>query len=298
MQKIIVIFIIMLSLMPVHAYKLGNTLDSKEYPETIMLEEDKDNAKVISGTITKTIDINLSNCIQIALGNNPEIDYAFQDILANDAKIKQSWSNFFPRISWQTSWSHIKQLQLSDALSRNLEYEYYLLGQASIDQLIYDFGVTQNKATINRLGYYASKKNFGEVVNNIICRTKNAYYKVLFAYKEVEIQGSAVENYQLFYNQAKAFYQVGLNPKVDVTIAQANLSNAKLKLIQAKTNVNIAMTELNNIMGVPYFEKYSLNDNLEYNPISINFDEAVEIAKTSRPSLKRVQILVHFILII
>ena len=80
-----------------------------------------DTEKVISGSVSNNVEMTLENCIMIALGNNPEIASAFNDILISDTKVKQAWSNYFPLISWQTSWSHIKQLQLSDALSRNLE---------------------------------------------------------------------------------------------------------------------------------------------------------------------------------
>ena len=70
----------------------------------------------------------------------------------------------------------------------------------------------------------------------------------------------------MFYDQAKAFYQIGMNPKVDVTIAETNLSSAKLKLIQAENAVNLAIAQLNNVMGVPYIEKYDILDRLQYQP--------------------------------
>ncbi len=58
----------------------------------------------------------------------------------------------------------------------------------------------------------------------------------------------------MFYKeQAKAFYRSGMNPKVDVTIAETNLSNAKLKLIQADNAVNLAIARLNNVMGVSLY---------------------------------------------
>ncbi len=68
-----------------------------------------------------------------------------------------------------------------------------------------------------------------------------------------------VKKYEQFYEQAKAFYKVGTKPKVDVTIAEVNLSNAKLTLIQAEHAVEIAMAKLNNAIGLPYFNKYIIN---------------------------------------
>ena len=47
----------------------------------------KDMAKVVSGSVSYSEDMTLDNCIKIALGNNPEILSAFEDILVNDTKI-------------------------------------------------------------------------------------------------------------------------------------------------------------------------------------------------------------------
>ena len=280
MKKIIIIFFITLSFTNATADEIKN----------IMPDTDSDLKEVITGSVSENIDMTLDNCIKIALGNNPEILSAFQDILTNDSKIKQIWSNYFPTISWQTGWSHIKQLQLSDALNYNLEYEYYILGQISLQQLLYDFGVTQNQATIQRLSYESSKKTFGEVVNDVIFRTKNAYYELLYSYKAEKVAQMNVDNYQAFYNQAKALYSIGFNPKIDVTIAQVNLSKAKMSLISAKNLVYTSQAKLNNIMGVPYIEKYNIKGELNYKHLDLSFEDTVSKAIESRPELKRAQI--------
>ncbi len=51
-----------------------------------------------------------------------------------------------------------------------------------------------------------------------------------------------------------------MNPKVDVTIAETNLSSAKLKLIQADNAVELAIARLNNVMGVPFIDKYNVQE--------------------------------------
>ncbi len=296
LKKIISILIIIFTIVPVSlAKELGNKINDKEYPhsDSVLPEVNVKPDFVISGSVEKNVDMTLDNCLRIALGNNPQINAAFQDILASDARIKQVWSNYFPTISWQTGYSRLRQLQLSDALGRRLEFNYYLLGQISLQQMLYDFGVTQNQATIRKLDYESYKKTFEATVNNVIYQTKDAYYNVLYAYEARRVAQDTVDKYQLFYDQAKAFYQIGMNPKVDVTIAESNLSNAKLKFIQADNAVNLAIAKLNNIMGVPYIEKYDIVDRLQYKPINLSFEEAIDIARESRPELKQAEIKVE-----
>ncbi len=277
------------------AKSLGNDINTDEYPQgEHVLPEVKVNPNyVISGSIEKNIDMTLDNCLKLALGNNPQINAAFQDILASDARIKQVWSNFFPTISWQTGYTRLRQLQLSDALGQSLEFNYYLLGQISLQEMLYDFGVTQNQATIRKLDYEGYKKTFEAVVNDVIYQTKDAYYNVLYAYENRRVAQDTVDKYQLFYNQAKAFYLTGENPKVDVTIAETNLSNAKLKLIQAENAVNLAIAKLNNVMGVPYIERYDIVDKLQYKPVNLSFEQAIDTARDSRPELKLAEIKVE-----
>ena len=92
--------------------QVGNSLNPKEFPHAEeVLPKKVDDKVVIEGSVEKNIDLTLERCIEIALGNNPEINAAFHDVLASDAKIKQVWSNYFPQFSWQTGYTRIRQLQ-------------------------------------------------------------------------------------------------------------------------------------------------------------------------------------------
>ena len=269
------------------AHKTGNTINPKEFPHAEeVLPKKVDDKIVIEGSVEKNIDLTLERCLEIALGNNPQINAAFHDVLASDTRIKQVWSNYFPQFSWQTGYTRIRQLQLSDALGRNLTFNYFILGQITLQQMLYDFGVTQNQATIRKLEYEGQKSTLSETINTVIYQTKDAYFNLLYAYENKRVAETTVSQYTMFYDQAKAFYEIGLNPKVDVTIAESNLSNAKLQLIQASNAVNLAVAKLNNVMGVPFIEPYDVKERLRYEPVDITLEKAVEIARDSRPDLK------------
>ena len=294
-NKILCLYLILSSILFQNIVFADNKLDENEFPnkEMVLPNAHIPSKYIITGSIEKNIEMSLDNCIKIALGNNPQIHAAFQDILAADARIKQVWSNYFPTFSWQTGYTRLRQLQLSDALGENLEFNYYLLGQISLQQMLYDFGVTQNQATIRKLDYESYKKSFEAIVNDVIYQTKDAYYYLLFAYEFKRVAQDTVNKFEMFYNQARGFYKSGMNPKVDVTIAETNLSSAKLKLIQADNSVNLAIAKLNNIMGVPYLEPYNVCEKLQFNPISLSFEQAIDIARESRPELKQAEIKVE-----
>ena len=272
---------------------IGSVISNTDYPDASeyspKIDDLKvlDEPKVIEGSVQKTIDVTLDQCIKIALGNNPRVREAVEELSASDFRIKQAWSNYFPQFSWTTNGSRNRNLLFADAFgSSDATYNYFVLGQISVSQLIYDFGVTQNQVTIQKLGYKTAQENLISVVNDVIKETKNKYYALLYAYEDMNVKEENVARFVLFYNQAKALYDIGMNPKVDVTIAEVNLSNARLQLIQAKKNLEISTAQLNNSMGINFMTQYNLQERLKYAPCDITLDKAIEIASEARPDLK------------
>ena len=151
--------------------------------------------------------------------------------------------------------------------------------------MLYDFGVTQNRVTIRKLEKESYKTTLTSVINDVIKNVKSDYFNLLYAYDRRDVAEDTVKKFEMFYNQAKAFYEIGTNPKVDVTIAEVNLSNAKLELIQANNAIDIAIARLNNSMGLPYQTRYNIKERLQYYPVNITLDEAMQVAKESRPDL-------------
>jgi outer membrane protein TolC len=64
-------------------------------------------------------------------------------------------------------------------------------------------------------------------------------------------------------------------------------------LIQAENAVEIAMAKLNNSMGLPYSNRYRISDNLRYKACNISLNEAIDIAKVSRPEFQLAEVKVE-----
>ena len=82
MLKKFLLFNIILGLLacPVFALdKIGNEVEDKEYPtsDNVLPKDSSGSDYIISGSVEKNIDLTLENCIELALGNNPQINAAF-----------------------------------------------------------------------------------------------------------------------------------------------------------------------------------------------------------------------------
>lgn len=241
----------------------------------------------IQGAVSKTQELNLADCLELALQNNPKIKAAYAMSEAVKESKVQTISNYTPSLSTTTGITRSKP-DLS-GMPKGLSispYTRYLLGTISLSQLVYDFGVTQNQYTINKLDFESSKQNIESVVNVVVCDVKDAYYNLLFALSTKQVRKETVEQYEQTLQQAKAFYEVGMKPKVDVTIASSNLADAKSNYIEASNAVDLAVSKLNNAMGTPFIDPYVVNTSMPYQESDITMKGAIEIANKARPDLK------------
>ena len=242
----------------------------------------------ISGSVQKTLELNLADCLELSLINNPKIKAAYANAEAMKFKKGQTLSNYSPVVNLQGNISRIKP-DMSNFRSRGFvidTFTKYVMCTIGISQLVYDFGITQNQYTIDKLSWESSKSNIDSVVNEVVCQVKDAYYNLIYAIEAKRVAQETLEQFEIMYKQAEAFYQVGTKPKVDVTIAQVNMEDARAKLISASNNVDIAISNLNNIMGLPFIPPYIIDTHAPFQDVEIDMRHAVQIANESRPELK------------
>ena len=273
-------------------YKIKDkTIQEYSIPTDIYMNvgSEEEKAKKLEGSVTnETVTLNLADCIELALINNPKIKavYAKSEI----AKY-QKWetlSGYTPRLDWTSSINRNKP-DLSMLRNANMSvsaFNKYTLGQIGIKQLVWDFGYTQNQYTMNKIDYEKSKSDIDNVVNSVVASVKDAYYNLMYAYNRKAVAKDTLDEYENTYHQALAFWEVGTTTKVDVLFAQTNLEQARAELISANNNIDIAYSQLNNVMGLPFSEPYLINSSIDYEPVTISMKECIEIANQSRPDLK------------
>lgn len=270
-------------------YKVTDKV-KKEYsiPTDVYMNvgETSDKAVKLEGGVSKSIELNLADCIELALINNPKIRSSYAQSEIAKYKKYETLAGYTPRLDWTSSITH----NMPDlSMIKNMKgstYNKYTLGQISIKQLVWDFGYTQNQYTIDKISYEKSKADIDKTVNEVVCAVKDAYYNLMFAYDKKKVAKDTLDSYTKTYHQAMAFWEVGTKTKVDVLFAQTNLEDAKAQLISAENNLDIAYSQLNNAIGLPFVDPYMIDTSIKYEPVSITMKEAVEIANEARPDMK------------
>jgi len=227
--------------------------------------------------------LTLARVIAITRLNQPAILAAQKNIKANESRVGQEESQYYPQIDGNGSFSRMKKAILGAHLDST--YDYQTVG-VSGSQMLYDFGRTSTRVKIQETNLDSARAELNNADELSVFNTKIAYYDVLKAARNKEVAVETVKQFEQHLDQAKGFFAAGVKPKYDVTKAEVDLSSAKLLLIQAENSVRLAKVNLNNTMGLPDAPEYQLEDNLVFTPFTLPFDQALPLALSYRPDLK------------
>jgi len=265
-----------------NASEQNRQIDSaKSISERINNSLNNNNAiKIDINTVNQIV--NVDDCVKIALANHPSIQYYKSSAEIYKSKIAQAWSAYFPTIGAGIEYSR-NDLLLTTFNTGKQRYNLFYMPNLSANIMLFDFGKTKTKADIAKKTYQASEENVKMSINDVIYGVKKAYYSLLFAKQQETVYENFVKDDEAHLEQANAFYRVGTKPKIDVLTAEYNLGKSKLNLIKSQNSTKLAYANVNNSIGIPEFNNYAINENLETRLYEINIDDMLEIAFNTRP---------------
>jgi outer membrane protein len=242
------------------------------------------------GTTTAQVRmLTLSQCIEIALKQNPNILAAMYGVDVNRSRVGEARSNYYPQVSAQAAYSRIYNPATATGGLVPISQEYNLYtSSVNLNQNLIDFGKTSAQVDISKYNLESSRSDLNTTQDTIILNVKQAYYGVLQAKRNRDVAADVIKQFQLHLDQAKGFYDVGTKAKIDVIKAEVDLSNAQLSLINAENARKIARVTLNNVMGTSDAPEYEIEDNLSFQRYTITLEEATSRAFENRPDLQSI----------
>ena len=83
----------------------------------------------------------------------------------------------------------------------------------------------------------------------------------------------------------KAFYEVGLRPRIDVLQAEVDVRQAESTLLQAENSRDTSLAQLNTLIGLPAASRVDYAGKLVYVPFRRSLEQCLEAAYRLRPDL-------------
>lgn len=226
--------------------------------------------------------LSLNVCISIALNHNPAIKNARYNYGISKSNVGVARSEFFPTVGVGTGYSY----NTTSSSKINTDTNAYTV-QATLNQLLWNFGRTNANIKMQKFYLIADEYNFYNTVRETTFNVKQKYYEVLAARATVLINKAYVQINERNYQRTKAYFDEGIKSKIDLVNAEVTLSDSKIQLVQAENSYKNSLVNLNNAMYLVNAPAYSISGTEVFNNVNDNV-APVDLTKITKPSDKEI----------
>ena len=210
--------------------------------------------------IEKGVTLSVDDCIELAIKNSPEIQIYEQQIKMQDYKVGQSKASYFPTVG-----ASIGHDYGNTDVGYRATQSKTSTARVSLNQLIYSFGKVFSQVKMQKFYKIAAEYDLQTAILNATNRVKSAYYAVLAAKANVDIQRANVQVNERQYDRTKAFFDEGLVSKIDLVNQEVYLSDSKIGLVSAENLYQNSIVNLNNAMFVVNAPEYNIENTETFN---------------------------------
>ncbi|MGG4451633.1 TolC family protein [Brevibacillus porteri] len=238
--------------------------DQAKVPTTVQASNDKVAAEAGKDTTSTpdaaaTEELTLDNAIEQALKTNVSLQNARLD--AKNADINNSITY---RSTAQMTADMLESLDAAQA-------KYVRSAQSEMTKKLNALAVKSTEGKI-KLG------------------AQDVYYKLIFAQDDVNLKKQSLARAEAQLKVAKAAFDVGTNAKTDVLEAEMGVAGAKADLTNAENNLEIAVMNLNDFLGVDLQQEWKIvSANKKMAPISITVKDAEKEALSKRLEITKAE---------
>ena len=232
--------------------------------------------------IEKHAVLNIKDCVGIALQNSPKIKKARYNYGIAKGNVGIAKSGYFPTLGVGTGYN-ITENRTNRMNSSNNIYS----AEASINQLLWNFGKTNANIRMYNFDRDAALYEFENTVLDTIFGVKTNYYGVLAAKATMEVNRANVQINERNYQRTKAYFNEGIKSKIDLVNAEVYLSDSKVTLVESEKAYQNAIVKLNNSMYIAFAPEYEIENtetfNFQNNYTPVNLEKIDEKKDLSTP---------------
>lgn len=231
-----------------------------------------------AAVLAAPVELSLDESIVMALQKNPAIKIADADREKAEWLISEAKGGKMPTLSLahSDSWgkSEIDNVMTANNQFRNsitLKLPLYTGGrvEASIKQAKINLKVTD-------LGVDKSKQQ-------VQLDATTGYFTILQTMNSVKVTQESVDQMIAHLKNVQAQYSVGTVAKSDVLRSEVELANNQQNLIKAQNSYELAVSNLNNIVGLPLDTEIKVKDELKHEKYQLSLEDSIQYAMLHRP---------------
>ena len=230
------------------------------------------------------VEINLDKAIEMALKTNPTVKISEADSSVAKAQKDEAKASRWLSIDYTHKTARGGYYDPDPSSSQYAPRNSHTNGfTASIP--LYTGGKLSGTIEQAVQNYKSSEYGVDESYQAVKLSATNGYYAVLQAIDTVKLSKDSVERLSAHLQNVQAQYDVGVVAKVDVLRSQVELADAEQTLIKAQNAYDLAVADLNNIIGLPHGTDLKVTESLQYNKYDNPMENCINFALANRPEL-------------
>lgn len=242
--------------------------------------------------------LNIIDCVSLAFKNSPKIRRQKYNLDIAKSQVGIAKSEYFPVINAGVGFNYERN---SNSIYYDKRYRDLPFVGVSVNELVYNFGKTTARIKMEEFYKIGAEYEFMDSLCYTLFDIKAKYYALLKAKALLNVAKNNMEINENFLKMALA------KKEPDIATAKLNLSESKIKYIEAENTLNNAKFDLSNAMyldtqpnydisSTPTFTynddyAYGLSRHVEIKPFEpyiypFEIDKALDIAYENSPDLQ------------
>lgn len=203
------------------------------------------------------IPLKLADCVASALQNNAAMKAGMAKIAGAEARYDEAGTALMPQLKFS---GRLAQLSKIDAftlpppfpaitLFPSIEQNYAT--RISLQQPVFTGFRLKRNQDIAEMNVTATREEFSKDQADLVLNVKTAYWNLYRSFQLENVISQTVDQMSEHLKDIRNFAKQGMATEVDVMKVNVQLSDIKVKQIEARSNVRLATMSLNSLLGNP-----------------------------------------------
>lgn len=223
------------------------------------------------------VELTLEESIELALNNNQSIKIAAAEYSAAQWALKEAQG----AKSFSISLSHSDDWFGGDLPVTKNKKEFSNAVSAKLP--IYTGGKLESTIEQAKIGKEVKRLGVDDTMQQIKLDVTKGYFNILQTRNLVQVSEESVNQLEEHLKNVRAQYAVGTVAKSDVLRSEVELADAQQELIKAQNNQELAMSNFNNIVGMPLDTQVKIREEMRYDEYDLTLDNSILYALAHRP---------------
>lgn len=240
--------------------------------------------------------LTMEEAVEIAIEQQPQIQARLGDYAAARFRVDQALAPLLPQVTGSVSTTRSQSVVFTTAgpgVSARRDFSDTLQARVALSQLLFDFGKTLAATEAARKLQDVALEDVELQRQLIALAVKEAYTNMLLAQRLIRVNEQALQRAELNLRSARGFFEVGTRPRSDVARAEVDVANARVDVIRARNAERLARVALNTAMGIDVDTPTQIQDNLVYEPVTLERAALRAEALRLRPEMRQARLRVQ-----